>query len=1129
MKKILLGLFTFIAATQFLSGQTFQVSVSGTDILCNGLCNGSATATTTAGTPPFTYLWDDPNNQTDSVATGLCASSYTVIVTDSAGLIDTGSVTISEPAGLTATDTTTDATCNGFADGTASLSVSGGTAPYTIDWGSADTNALPAGTHSYTVSDSNSCSITDSVTIAEPAALNVIPSTTDISCNGLTDGIVSLSVSGGIGPYTIDWGSTDTNALGAGVHSYTVTDTTACSLTDSILINEPAVLNTSHAVSIATACNTDSSASATVTPSGGTSPYNYLWDDPSSQTDSTAGSLPNGNYTVLVTDNNGCSKTDSVSVALFISISLNIPVCGGICDGAAMVTATGSGAYVYSWDDPSSQTTANAAGLCDGFTYTVIVTDSGGCAASDSAVFAPLTPLSVAINTVNIDCYGNNNGSATVIASGTSGYSYYWPSLNDTDPFQNNLSPGTYNVIVTDANSCSIQASTTITEPSTAISSSVSNTMTSCNGASDGEADLSVSGGTPPYEYNWVGNATGQDTSGMVAGAYWVIIYDDNGCSVTDTGLISEPTALLLSGSSSADAGGGNGAAWVVVAGGTAPYTYAWNDLASQVSDSATGLTMGPYQVVVTDKNGCTTTLDIGVADLENPVFENTAEGNFDDFARSVDLVSGGGYVIAGYTESFGAGESDAFIVIADANGNYNWAKTYGGTGDDAANSVVHTSDGGYIIAGYSQSFGVGGNDMYFTKLDGNGAIDWSGTSGGGGDEKAYAVVELTGGGYVIIGGTNSFGFGNTDMYLINVDVNGSVIWTKTYGGSGYDYGYDVKETSDGGFILAGYTHSFGAGEADVYLVKTNNVGDIEWTKVIGGTAEDIAWSVVEMSAGGYALTGTSKSFGDGEEDIYFVQTDASGTPIVSKTFGGTSEDYGTSITEVSDGGFAIAGYSRSYANQAEDICLIKTDANGDEVWTQIYGGSFNDRAWAVKESSDNGFIIAGNSKSFGLTVVPGYWEQYIIKTGANGSSNCNSSNAQPSGQDVTGFLTIGGTDGPGGTGGWAGTAEVTASALSQFLCYETTGIAHVISEKANLKVYPNPNSGQFYLLMEMSNNKAAAINIYDLKGQLIIAETVAGSGETLLSIDLGEVPAGMYYVQLISKGAVVTEKVVVQ
>ena len=1135
MKKILLGLFTFAAASQFLSAQTLQVSVSVSDLACNSVCDGSATATTTDGTAPFTYSWDDPGNQTDSVAIGLCAGIYTVTVIDS--LLDTVMVTdtVLEPALLAATATTTDATCNGISDGTGSLAVSGGTAPYVIDWGSADTNALGAGTHGYTVSDTNSCSLTDSVTISEPTALNVTPSTTDITCNGLSDGTASLAVAGGTAPYVIDWGSADTNALGAGAHSYMVTDTNGCSVSDSVAINEPAVLSTSISVSIATACNPDSSASATATPSGGTSPYNYQWDDPSSQTNASALSLPTGDYTVVVTDNNGCSVTESVTVGLVISVSSTSPICGGVCDGIASVTASGSGGvYAYAWDDPSSQATATATSLCDGYTYTVVVTDTGGCTETGSVVFIPLNPLSVTITTGDIDCYGDSTGSATAAGSGTGGYSYFWPFSGSTAASQSNLGPGTYDVILTDVNSCSIQSSATITQPAAPLNSSIATTICSCHGVSDGAANLSVSGGTSPYTYNWEYNSSfpapqPQDTSGMVAGSYWVVIKDNNGCETSDTAVISEPDAVALSGSSSPDGGLGNGAAWVIAAGGTAPYNYAWNDPGSQTTDSAKSLTMGAYQVIVTDDNGCSTTLDIGVADVENPLFENTIEGNFDDFARSLDLVTGGGYVIAGYTESFGAGGSDAYLVNLDENGNYNWSKTYGGTGDDAANAVISTSDGGYIMAGFSQSFSSIGNDIYITKTDAGGTVVWSETHGGSGDEKAYAVVELAGGGYIVAGGTSSFGAGNTDMYLIRLDANSAPLWTKTYGGPGYDYAYDAKQTSDGGYILAGYTYSYGSGEADVYLVKTDEAGDIEWTRVIGGAADDIAWSVIEISTGGYAIAGTSTSFGSGEEDIYFVITDASGTPVVTKTFGGTAEDHGTSIAEASDGGFAIAGYSKSYTNQAEDICLIKTDANGEEAWTKVYAGSFNDRVWDVKQSTDNGFIMAGNSQSFGVTIVPGYWEQHIIKASINGSTNCNSSGAQASGQDVNGNVTEGGADGPGGAGMPVPTIELTATPLSQFLCYETTAIEQVISEDASLHVYPNPNSGQFFLQLELSKNKSAAINIYDLQGQRIIARAVAGSGETLLSIDLGEVPAGMYYVQLVSNGDVVTKKVAVQ
>jgi hypothetical protein len=314
------------------------------------------------------------------------------------------------------------------------------------------------------------------------------------------------------------------------------------------------------------------------------------------------------------------------------------------------------------------------------------------------------------------------------------------------------------------------------------------------------------------------------------------------------------------------------------------------------------------------------------------------------------------------------------------------WTKTYGGSDVDYGYSVQQTTDGGYIIVGYTSSFGAGGNDVYLIKTDANGDTLWTRTYGGSDTETGWSVQQTTDGGYIIGGATNSFGAGSHDAWLIKTDANGDTLWTKTYGGSDVDYGYSVQQTTDGGYVIAGRTISFGAGSADVYLIKTDVNGDTLWTRTYGGS--DIEYSgygqsVQQSTNGGYVIIGSTKSFGAGDYDFYLIKTDANGDTLWTRTYGGSNNDYGQSVRQWIDGGYIIVGYSSSFGAGSYDVWLIKTDANGDTLWTRTYGGSGLEYGYSVQQSSDSCYIIAGSTNSFGA----GYQDVYLIKTDANGDT----------------------------------------------------------------------------------------------------------------------------------------------
>jgi hypothetical protein len=261
------------------------------------------------------------------------------------------------------------------------------------------------------------------------------------------------------------------------------------------------------------------------------------------------------------------------------------------------------------------------------------------------------------------------------------------------------------------------------------------------------------------------------------------------------------------------------------------------------------------------------------------------------------------------------------------AHAQVRFAKTYGRTGNDLGWSVQQTSDGGYIVTG--RTVIIANDDIFLVKTDANGNTIWAKIYGGMFDDVAYSVRQTSDGGYIVAGRTGSLS-ANDDVFLIKTDANGDVQWAKTYRGANVDWAFSVQQTSDGGYILAGRTRSFGAGNFDIFLIKTDAEGNVQWAKTYGGAGDDWASSVQQTSDGGYILAGRTRSFGAGNLDVFLIKTDADGNIIWAKTYGGTGDDLAYSVQQTSEGGYIVAGLTRSYGAGGEDIFLIKTDANGN-------------------------------------------------------------------------------------------------------------------------------------------------------------------------------------------------------
>jgi arginine repressor len=498
--------------------------------------------------------------------------------------------------------------------------------------------------------------------------------------------------------------------------------------------------------------------------------------------------------------------------------------------------------------------------------------------------------------------------------------------------------------------------------------------------------------------------------------------------------------------------------------------------------------------------------------------FAKTYWVTYDNRAYSVQQTSDGGYIVAGWTNSFGAGDRDFFLIKTDANGNVEWAKTYGGTNYEEASSVQQTSDGGYIVAGNTWSFGAGSYDIFLIKTDANGNIIWAKTYGGTGSDLAYSVQQTSDGGYIVAVYTQSFGAGG-DILLIKTDANGNIIWAKTYGGTGNDWAYSVQQTSDGGYIVAGRTTSFGAGLHDFFLIKTDANGDIIWAKTYGGTYWDYAFSVQQTSDGGYIVAGYTRSFGAGYEDIFLIKTDANGNISWAKTYGGTNDDRALSVQHTSDGGYIVAGYTSSFGAGGWDIFLIKTDANGDIIWAKTYGGAGSDLAYSVQQTSDSGYIVAGLTTSFGL----GFWNFFLIKTDANGNIGSCSIVRNPSPTVTTPSPTVS-TPSPSV---YSPSFTVTSPSPTVTSPTPIVNAPCPLSDDNELGISEScqPVSGIITLYkggIKVSGSGEFEVKVYNVSGSIV--KSVKGKNEVKL-----ELSRGVYFVEVASGNRLLREKVLIR
>ena len=457
--------------TVVLTVPEVNATLTSVNVSCFGQLNGSATVVTSGGTAPYTYVWS--NGSTNSAISNLAPGTYNVVITDANGCTANKSVIITEPAVISNTLKVKNVSCNGGNDASIEVTSSGGTAPFTYLWShnnatTATITGLVSGTYNVQVKDANNCIKTEQIIITQPDILTATIASKNVSCNGTYTGEATVNVVGGTTPYTYNWNNGITtatnNGLRPGTFSVTVTDAKGCTVNSSVTITEPTVL-TVFTKQTKAGCNGATTNSVMATPSGGTQPYTYLWSN--GITTANADNLLPGTYTLTVTDAKGCKVNETVSVVATANLSLSFNKknisCNGLTNGNATAVVTGGKApFTYSWSTGSINQSINNLGVG---TYTLTVTDDYGCTVTETVDIKQPDVLTATHQQTNVNCYGLSEGSVSLsVSGGTAPYVYQWSNGFKTASL-NQLPAGTYTVVVTDSNNCTLAHTVTITQP----------------------------------------------------------------------------------------------------------------------------------------------------------------------------------------------------------------------------------------------------------------------------------------------------------------------------------------------------------------------------------------------------------------------------------------------------------------------------------------------------------------------------------------------------------------------------------------------------------------------------------------------------------------------------------------
>ncbi len=514
--------------------------------------------------------------------------------------------------------------------------------------------------------------------------------------------------------------------------------------------------------------------------------------------------------------------------------------------------------------------------------------------------------------------------------------------------------------------------------------------------------------------------------------------------------------------------------------------------------------------------------------------------GDSSDYAYSVKQTSDNGYILAGYTNSFGAGKNDFLAIKLDSLGELEWARTFGGDSSEIAYSVSKTQDNGYILAGGTKSFGAGSGDFLVIKLDSLGNVTLAKTFGDTLYDGAVSIFPTFDNGYIIAGSGGS---------VIKLDSSSDVSWSKTFSINNLDILTSISSTSDGGYIIAGLTGDpYNTGNTNILAIKLDSLGNIAWSKTFGGGDLDAAFSICEDSSGNYMLAGKWSYYGWGRSDYWLIQLDSLGDIIWSKVYGGSGHNWAFSVSPTSDTGYIVAGWTDSLGVGKNDVMIIKLDSLGDIIWSKTFGGTDYEEALSISQTSDNSYIAMGHTTSFGANKE----DFLVVKLEADGSmdASCPIQDCSPIVRVVTDSIDVSSI-----------TPDTSSPSIISKVCtLEVSSPDITITDicgqgveemdcrfqiiDSRLEVYPNPFIQSTVIRYQLSKDlttknqqlTSVSLTIHDISGRLVRSFAINDAGLTVNEVvwdakdDKGKrVPSGVYYCVLNADGKKTSKMIVVK
>lgn len=1084
------------------------------NVACHGGSTG-AISVTASGNGTLTYDWapGTPTGDGTPAISGLSAGVYSVTVTDAGTCSVTASYTITEPTAIAVSVASqSGASCHGGNNGGATISASGGTGTLGYSWApsggtAATASGLSAGVYTVTVTDANSCSQTQTVSISEPTAISTSVATqTNVSCNGGSNGGATISASGGTGTLVYSWapsGGTAATATGlaTGVYTVTVTDANTCSKTQTVSISEPTALAVSVATQTNVSCNGGNNGGATLSANGGTGTLTYQWF-PSGGTAATASGLVAGTYTVTVTDANTCAKSQTLSItqpaAIAVSVVSQSSVsCQGGSNGSAVAFANGgSGTLGYSWA-PSGGTAATASGLSAGI-YTVTVTDANTC--SKSQTVSITQPAAIAVSVVSqssVSCHGGGNGSATVSASGGTGsLGYSWAPSGGTAATATGLSAGIYTVTVTDANTCTKSQTVSVSEP-TAITVSVpTKTNVSCYAGSNGRASVSASGGTGTLSYLWSPSGiTSATANNLTAGIYTVTVKDANNCSQTQTVSITEPTELTVSAVTPTNVschGGSNGSAGVSASGGTGTLTYSWMP-SGGTGTTATGLIAGTYTLTVKDANACASTQTFSISEplaITASVSSTVTSCAANTGIASVSSVSGG---TGAYTYSWSPSGGTAATATGLGSGIYTvTVKDANLCVFTATANITPANTPTLTVASQTNVACFGGNNgagEVNPATGGAGAYTYSWSPAGGTSTTASG---LSVGAYTV---TVKDANNCSASQVITITGPAAALTASVSAGTILCHGgvSTLTVSANGGTPAYTGTGTFTATAGTYSYSVTDSHGCANTASI---TVSEPATLTASVSASTILCHG----------GISTLTVSANGgTPAYTGagTFTATAGTYSYTVTDshgcASTASLTVTEPAAITASQTKTICAGQSLVVGIHTYTA--SGTYTD--------------VLSNAHGCDSTVTTQLTVRapIVVTTTLSGNGNTISANTSPATYqwiNCNGNTPVSGATSqsftPVSSGSYAviitvGTCSNTSSCVTVTL--SSTGIAEMAAE--TIQVYPNPSTGQFIIELQSDNH---VLIMTDLLGKVVYSQPVKQGKQ---EINVSHLEEGIY------------------